>query len=194
MINVYWQWIILFCRTLRRLIWCSTLRKASWKRALRKSQGQKMTRRNPQFQQLQIRTQRDRNQPIRRMKLLNYVSYQLYSTTSFFASSHTQIPTSQSYLIPKWPGPIQNFWHFITNLHGMMSWEINQQKVFSELRNYKILSETCCFLSCYFYEGQKATNSKGRITFVTNLKGIRSAVDFISHKTEFHSVPEGNRV
>lgn len=62
----------------------------------------------------------------------------------------------------------------------MMSWEINQQKVFSELRNYKILSETCCFLSCYFYEGQKATSSKGRVTFVTNLKGIRSAVDFIS--------------
>lgn len=88
---------VLFCRTPHRPIWCSTLRKASWKRVLRRPQRQKMTRRNPQFQQLQIRIQMDRNWPIRRNKHLNYVRYQLCGTAFFFfffASFHIQIHTS----------------------------------------------------------------------------------------------------
>lgn len=126
---------VLFCRTLHKPIWCSTLRKASWKRVLKRPQRQKMTRRNPQFQQLQIRTQMDRNWQIRRNKLLNYVRYQLCGTPPFFflPVSTSKFLLLQSYLIPNWPKQIQNCWDFITNLLCIRSWKINQQKILREL-------------------------------------------------------------
>lgn len=110
--------VFLVCRTLHRLIWCNTLRKASWKRALRNLQGHKMTRRNPQYQRLQIRTQRDRNRPIRRMKLLNYVSliFQFKKLSFFWPVTTPEFLLPQSYLMPNWHRPVQNCWHFITKL------------------------------------------------------------------------------
>lgn len=112
---------VLFCRTPHRPIWCSTLRKASLKRVLKRPQRQKMTRRNPQFQQLQIRIQMDRNWPIRRNKLLNYVRCQLCDTSFFLPVSTSKFLLLQSYLIPNRPKQIQNCWHFITYLLSIMT-------------------------------------------------------------------------